>query len=197
MPSLRLLSVNATIVPLDRAGLARMIADRGPDVACVHGAPSLLRWRSISAAVARNSGLVVVAGGRTAGGNLLLSSLGVDVVATRELSFTGTRGVRPPGAVLAALRLLGSDVVIAGARLGRPASQQARQLSGAVDALLPADVPSVLCVDSAGRPDQAARAVLAPNRLVLADQVFIDRRLAVTATTQFDEGATEVELTLD
>jgi hypothetical protein len=72
--SLRLLSIDARAFGRDRVALARAVAAAEVDVACVHGSPHLLRWRSISAAIARRAGLVVVTGGRTAGANLVLST---------------------------------------------------------------------------------------------------------------------------
>ena len=62
MPELRLLTLDAAAFA-DRHAVARAIAGHEPDVAVVHGAPSLLRWRSTCAAVAREAGLVVVGAG--------------------------------------------------------------------------------------------------------------------------------------
>ena len=131
MPALRLLSVDAAAFA-DRHDLARSIAAAEPDVAVVHGAPGLLRWRSTCAAIARESGLVVVGGGRTAGGTLVLSDLGVDVEAQAE-TFLGRRyAARPAGLLTASLRRLGGPFVLAAGRL--PSSDRA-----AVDRLV-ADV---------------------------------------------------------
>ncbi|MGI8679134.1 MAG: hypothetical protein ACR2LX_10685 [Jatrophihabitans sp.] len=212
MPSLLLLSVNARLLPVDRAGLTRMIAERRPDLAWVHGSPSLLRWRSISAALARNSGLVVVAGGRTSGGNLLLSSLGVDVLSTRELTFSDTRGARPPGAALAALRLRGSAFLVGAARLGSPAAPFARaapaalaathaaELQDAFDALVPDDQPAVLGIDTAGPPappdSQVLRAKPVAVAGVFVEGVFVDPRISVASVNRIAAGAVELELAL-
>ncbi len=195
MPSLRLLSVNSKLLPLDRAGLARMIADHTPDVACVHGAPSLARWRSISAALARESGLVVVTGGRTSGGNLLLSSLGVDVTATRELSFVATHGVRPPGAALAALRLLGCGFLVAAARFGSSSHVHSAELRDAVAALVPDDPPVVLSIDGVGRGSGAAQ-LLGTDLVAVGGGVFVDARIAVDSADEITIGAVELELTV-
>ena len=79
--SVRLLVVDARSQK-DAAALGRFIADRSPHVVCVQHAPHRLRWRSLCGRLARLSGLVVVSGGRAAGANLILSTLGVDVVQT-------------------------------------------------------------------------------------------------------------------
>lgn len=181
MPTLRLLTVNARTERLDHEALARRISIAAPDVVCVHGAPSLLRWRSLSAALARRSGLVVVGGGRTGGGNLLLSDLGVDSTGTRDLTFAGHRGPRPPGATLAVLARLGSPFVLVGARFfGDAGAQrvQVEQVQGAVAELDPAGPPIVLCVEDAG-PGTAV--TLQDGRTAAGPGVFVDARLTVGA----------------
>ena len=135
MPSLRLVRVDARPYGRDLAALAAGISAAEADLACVHGAPSLLRWRSKSGAVARRAGLVVVGGGRTGGGNLLLSDLGVDVEGTHDLVFGGGRGLRPAGATLARLAVAGSRFTLAGVRLSGASADQARQLTELDEAL--------------------------------------------------------------
>lgn len=189
MPTLRLLSVNARTLPLDRSELAALIAKTRPDVACVHGSPSLLRWRSISAGLARRAGMVVVGGGRTGGGNLVMSTLGVDVLATRDLSFDGFSGVRPPGATLAVLRLRGSEFVFAGAwLLGSPTARlvQARQLQEAIAALVPGVPPTLISAEGSDRPDTAAWQALTENRVAVAGGVFVDGRIGIGDAQELD-----------
>lgn len=188
MPNLRVLSVNARTLPHDRDQLAALIESHRPDVACVHGSPSLLRWRSISAALARKAGLVVVGGGRTGGGNLVLSTLGVDVLGTRDLAFAGQRGVRPPGATLAVLRLRGSDFVVAAARLlGQPSDRlrQARELEAAIAGVVPGTPPAVISVEGVDGPGGPA-ALLAENRIAAGGGVFVDTRIAVEVASVVD-----------
>ncbi|SFG99302.1 Metal-dependent hydrolase, endonuclease/exonuclease/phosphatase family [Actinopolymorpha cephalotaxi] len=57
----------------DLSALTAVVEDLRPDVLVVQEAPKLLRWRSRCAGFARAAGLLYVAGGRTAGGNLLLA----------------------------------------------------------------------------------------------------------------------------
>ena len=191
MPSLRLLTVNARTDRLDHDALARRIAAAEPDIVCVHGAPSLLRWRSVSAALARRSGLVVVGGGRTGGGNLLLSDLGVDATGTQDLTFAGHRGPRPPGATLGALARLGSRFVLVGARLAGDADAQRAQLDQVQRAAVgidPARPPVVVCVEGAG---PGAAVSLQDGRTAAGPGVFVDAPITVDAVT---DGV--VELTL-
>lgn len=197
-PQLRLLAVNAASLPLDRHGVAQLIAELHPDIVCVHGAPSLLRWRSMCAAIAREAGMVVVSGGRTSGGNLLLSSLGVDVEAVRELASAGRRGPRPPGAALAALRLRGSAFRFVGARqLGSPTDRmrQCAELQTEVDALTP-DRPPALFAVAGIRPDSTAWAKLAEGRIALPGGVFVDATFTVDDANEITGGGVRADLTL-
>jgi hypothetical protein len=190
--SLRLLSVDARGFGRDRAALARLISGAGPDVVCVHGGPHLLRWRSISAAIARRAGLVVVNGGRTAGANLLLSGLGVDVDAMRDVRLSGATPLRSPGAALAALRLRGTGFVLVSATLvGNEAERgaQARELQAAIDRLVPGDLPAIISAEGAQRPGTAAWQSLAENRVGVAGRLFVDGRVTVAEAEQLPGGS--------
>lgn len=178
---MRLLTVDAAITGRDRAALARVIASSGAAAACVHGSPHLLRWRSISAALGRRSGLVVIGGGRPAGANLLLCDLGIDAPATRDVDLAGGNRVRPAGAVLGHLRIGGRDVVLAAATLIGNAAQRLDQVDRLNDALgrfLPGDAPAVISVQGAGRPGTAASQTLAQGRAVVGGRLFVDTRIA-------------------
>jgi hypothetical protein len=186
---LRVLSVDARGFGRDHAGLARVISAAEPDVVCVHGGPHLLRWRSIGAALARRAGLVVVTGGRTAGANLLLSTLGVDVTAVRDVRFTGGSRFAAPGAALAALRLRGTDFVLASATLaGNPTEQlaQTRELRAAITTLVPGDLPVIISGEGADRTGAPSRQSLVENRVVVADRLFVDARITLTDATEQD-----------
>lgn len=189
--SLRLLSIDARAFGSDRAALAGAIAAADVDVACVHGSPHLLRWRSISAAIGRRAGLVVVTGGRAAAANLLLSSLAVDVVGVRDVRLeTGTR-LAPAGAALAALRLRGTDFVLASATLAGNAVErlaQARALDAEISSLVPGGPPAIIAAEGAERPDTAAWQSLVENRVGVAGRLFVDGRVTV-ADAQEPAGA--------
>jgi endonuclease/exonuclease/phosphatase family metal-dependent hydrolase len=176
----RLLTVDARALGRDRAALARLVESAQVDLACVHNGPHLLRWRTICAAIGRRSGLPVVTGGRTAGANLLLSGLGIDVLATRDLCVGSRR--RPAGAALAALRQGESRFVLvattlAGAAAARAA--QAAQIIAAAATLVPDDLPVIVGAPGVA-PDSAAWRTLAAGREVVAGRLFADRRLAVS-----------------
>lgn len=181
MPTLRLLSVDARRYGRDRAALARAIGAAEPQVVAVHGAPHLLRWRSICASIARRAGLVVVTGGRTAAANLLLSDLGVDVDGVRDVRFPSS-GLHRPGAALAALRLRESTFLLASATLiGNAAERvgQARDLQAELGSLLPGPRPVILCAEGADRPGTAAWQTLVAGRVAVAGRLFVDAALSV------------------
>lgn len=185
---MRLLSVDARRYGRDHAALARVIASAEPDVACVHGSPHLLRWRSISAALARRAGLVVVTGGRTAGANLLLSTLGVDVVGVRDIRFDR----KPGGAAIAALRLRGTEFVLTSAALCGNAAERAgaaRELQAALKTIVPGGLPALVSAEGADRPGTAAWQILVDERVGVAERLFVDGRLTVGDVTELDRGS--------
>jgi hypothetical protein len=178
VPTMSLLSVNARKFGRGRPALARVISAAEPDLVCVHGAPDLVRWRQAVAALARESGLVVVTGGgRPAGATLLLSSLGVDVVAVRDLRFIGGGGLHPPGAALAAMRVRGTDFALVAATLiGNSAERvgQVDELHQALAGLVPGEPPAVISTEGADRPGTAAWQALVENRVAVGDHIFVD-----------------------
>lgn len=198
--SLRLLSIDARPFGRDRGALARAIGSADPDVACVHGGPHLLRWRSISASVGRRAGSVIVTGGRTAGANLLLSSLSVDVLAVQDVLLAGGSRLNHAGVALAALRLRGAEFVLASATLaGNPAERlaQAGDLQTAIDRLVPGDLPVVISAEGSDRPGTAAWQALVENRVGAAGRIFVDGRIKVVDATQLAGWASSVLLTLE
>ena len=185
--SLRLLSIDARPFGRDRGALAQAIAGADADVACVHGGPHLLRWRSISAAIGRQAGLVIVTGGRTAGANLLLSALSVDVLGVQDVLLDGGSRLNPAGAALAALRLRGAEFVLASATLiGNSAERlaQAGKLQAALDRLVPGDPPAAISAEGSDRPGTAAWQALVENRVGVSGRIFVDGRMTVSDATQ-------------
>jgi hypothetical protein len=185
--SLRVLSVDARPFGRDRAALAKVIGDSGADVACVHGGPHLLRWRSISAALGRRAGLVVVTGGRTAGANLLLSTLGVDVDTVQDVVFAGGTRLTRPGAALAALRRKDASFLLVSATLiGNAAERlaQAGELQAAIERLVPGDPPTIISAEGSDRPGTSAWQALLENRVGVAGRMFVDGRVSVAEAAQ-------------
>ena len=82
---IRIISWNVHGLRDDTRALARIVRELDPDVMCVQEAPKFWRWRAKVAALARECGLIYVAGGGTTGGSALLVHLRVDVEASTEL----------------------------------------------------------------------------------------------------------------
>lgn len=108
---IRVLSYNVRSMHDDTAALARVIRACAPDLVLVQEAPRFFRWRKAAARLAKSSGLVVLSGGATAAGPLLLCSLRVAVERTEDVLLPLTPGLHRRGFATAVVR-------IAGARLG-------------------------------------------------------------------------------
>lgn len=167
MPTLRLLTYNVRSMRDDRDALGRVISSVEPDVVCIQEAPRFLRWRSLCARLARTSGLVVVGGGRPAGANLLLSTLGVDVVAKVDVLFSKDARLHQRGAAIAILERNGTRFAVAGTHLDLAAGPRLRhvgELHAAVAAHVPAEVPTIIAGDINDRPGSASWTALTASR---------------------------------
>jgi hypothetical protein len=125
-PRLRLLSCSLgghRPVP----SLRTLVRSLAPDVLLVRDGPRRLRWRTRSAAIADEFGLVVAGGGEPALGNLALVSLRVAVHETWCVQYPLTPGRLMRGAVLARCEVAGRRFVVAGSRLGADRDERARQ----------------------------------------------------------------------
>jgi len=210
VPTLRLLCYNVRSMRDDRAALARVIRSAEPDVVCVQEAPRFLRWRSTCAALARTGGLVVVSGGRPAGANLIMSTLGVDVVETVYVTFSKDPGLHQRGTAIAVLRLRGSTFAVAGTHLDLRAEPRLRhvgELHAAIAGRVPVEVPAIIAGDINDHPGSAAWQALpeqrrdafatagtgsgftstAANPHQRIDGVFVDPRIAVRSARVLDQ----------
>jgi endonuclease/exonuclease/phosphatase family metal-dependent hydrolase len=150
---LRVLTYNVRSLRDDAAAVSRVIRDARPDIACIQEAPRFFRWRSKCAALARRSGMVIVTGGRDAGANLVLSTLGVDVVATRDVLLSKNRGYHQRGVAMARLRHEGASFAVAGTHLdGGSQPHQIGELHRALDAFAP-DGPAIVAGDINATPN--------------------------------------------
>jgi endonuclease/exonuclease/phosphatase family metal-dependent hydrolase len=203
----RLLTYNVHGLRDDDEALARVIRSAAPDVVCVQEAPNVVRWRSRCARLARISGLVVAAGGRPAAGNVILTSLRIDVSATAEVLFSKQIGRFQRGVAIAVLRLGEADFAVAGTHLDLHAAGRLRhvaELSAVLAAHVPGPVAVIVAGDindqpgsstwqaiAAGRVDAGASADAAgragtypasgPRRTI--DGVFVDPRFRVRSAS--------------
>ncbi len=208
MPTLRLLSYNIRSLRDDEQAVARVIRGVEPHVVCIQEAPRFLRWRSKAAALARRCGLVVVGGGRPAAANLLLSSLGIEVITTRDVLFTPDRGLHQRGTATATLSLSGQRFLVAGTHLDLRPEPRLRHVGELHRALRRGgvDLPSIVAGDinddpgspvwqallehgqdawsAAGSGDGFTSTAREPRRRI--DAVFADRRLGVRSARVLD-----------
>ncbi|MEP6852045.1 MAG: endonuclease/exonuclease/phosphatase family protein [bacterium] len=153
--TIRLLSYNIRALRDDNEALYRVIRSIGADVVCIQEAPRFLRWRSKCAEIARRSGLVLVTGGRATGANLVLSTLAVDVVATREVGFSRDRGLHARGSAIVLLRKGDATFAVAGTHLDlsdEPRLRHVGELHAELDEFVPAGAPAVVAGDMNCRP---------------------------------------------
>lgn len=165
---LRLLSYNVRSLRDDPAAVARVIRATDAHIVCVQEAPRLFRWRAKCAALSRRSGTVIVTGGRPAAGNLILSSLGVDVLAARDVLLGREPGLHQRGAALAALRWRGHSFTVAGTHLDLEPSarlRHARELEQVLAAFGPSDAPTVVAGDINDEPGSPPWLTLSTDRV--------------------------------
>lgn len=133
---LRVVTYNVRSLRDDRDAVIRTLRDLDADVVCLQEVPRFLRWRSKCAALARESGLLYVAGGRTAGAVAVLASLRVDAADAIEYRMSRTPGLFKRGCVSARIRTGGGTFVVASFHLGLNADERVRhrtELVGLVD----------------------------------------------------------------
>lgn len=153
MTVLRLLTYNVRSLRDDDAAVGRVIRAANPHVACIQEAPRFFRWRSKCAGLARRAGMVLVTGGRDAGANLVLSTLGVDVVSTRDVLLSRNRGYHQRGVAMAVLRLDGVEFAVVGTHLdGASQVHQIGELHRALSAFAPAGRPAIVAGDINASP---------------------------------------------
>jgi endonuclease/exonuclease/phosphatase family metal-dependent hydrolase len=121
---LRVLTYNVRSLRDDPAAVAHVVRSVDPDVVCVQEAPRFLRWRAKIAALARESGLVFVTGGRPAGAVALLAHLRVDVHDARDGLLTKRPRLEQRGLAGAVVSKAGARLVVASAHLGLDAAER-------------------------------------------------------------------------
>jgi endonuclease/exonuclease/phosphatase family metal-dependent hydrolase len=126
--TVRLMTYNVHGLRDDLSALTAVVEDLRPDVLVVQEAPKLLRWRARCAALARATGLLYVAGGRTAGGNLLLADQRTVVHGHAEERIP--QRLRDPirGVVSATLAVDGRKFGVVGVHLSLSAAGRARDV---------------------------------------------------------------------
>jgi endonuclease/exonuclease/phosphatase family metal-dependent hydrolase len=159
MMIIRLMSYNVRSLRDDARAVARVIRSAAPDVVCVQEAPRFFRWRSKCAELARRSGLVIVCGGRPAAANLILSTLAVDVRATRSVKFSKDPRLHHRGCAMAVLAKSGRPFAVVGTHLDlkpEPRLRHIGELRRHADGFRPSEVPLIVAGDINEQPGEPA-----------------------------------------
>ena len=155
---LRILSWNVHGLRDDRDALTGIVRELDPDVMCVQEAPKFFRWRAKVAALARECGLLYVAGGGTTGGTALLVHLRVDVEGAAELALSRYRlGWPDRGVAAAVVRKSGARLAVASLHLPLPEAERADHARRALGVLRASGVKQLFAAgDMNERPGRTA-----------------------------------------
>lgn len=157
----RLLTYNVRSLRDDKRAVATVIRACEPDVVCVQEAPRFLRWRTKCAELASESGLFVVTGGRTAAAMLLLASLRVQVLETRDVLLSKKRGLHQRGVAMARLQVGEARFVVGSIHLDLDAEERRRHVDEILSQVDEFGGPVVLAGDINEEPSQPSWQALA------------------------------------
>ncbi|MFJ2782770.1 MULTISPECIES: endonuclease/exonuclease/phosphatase family protein [unclassified Streptomyces] len=154
---LRVLSYNIRSLRDDEDALARVIRACAPDLVLVQEAPRFFRWRKHAARLAAKSELVVLGGGATAAGPLLLCSLRATVERTEDVLLPLTPGLHRRGLATAVVRFGGARVGVVSCHLSLRKDERYAQAGMVLDRVAALDTPYALVGgDLNERPDGPA-----------------------------------------
>jgi endonuclease/exonuclease/phosphatase family metal-dependent hydrolase len=132
---LRVLSYNVRGLRDDGDALAQVVRDADPDVVCVQEAPRFLRWRTKCAALAREWGLLYVAGGGDTGGTALFVHMRVEVDEPLAETLSRQWGWPDRGVASAVVTKGGARLAVASLHLPLVAEQRRLQVGRVLAAL--------------------------------------------------------------
>lgn len=124
---IRVLSYNIRSLRDDEEALARVIRACAPDLVFVQEAPIFFRWRKHAARLAAKTDLVMLSGGATAAGPLLLCSLRATVERTEDVLLPRTPGLHRRGFATAVVRFAGARMGVVSAHLSLRADERLKQ----------------------------------------------------------------------
>ncbi|MFJ4780847.1 endonuclease/exonuclease/phosphatase family protein [Streptomyces sp. NPDC088762] len=141
---IRVLSYNIRSLRDDEEALARVIRACAPDLVFVQEAPRFFRWRKHAARLAAKTDLVVLGGGATAAGPLLLCSLRAFVERTEDVLLPRTPGLHRRGFATAVVRFGAARVGVISAHLSLDAAERRAQAGLLLDRAGSLDAPHVI-----------------------------------------------------
>ncbi|MER7761225.1 endonuclease/exonuclease/phosphatase family protein [Streptomyces sp. NPDC097619] len=132
---IRVLSYNIRSLRDDEDAVARVVRACAPDLVLVQEAPIFFRWRKHAARLAAKSDLVVLSGGGTAAGPLLLCSLRATVERTEDVLLPRTPGLHRRGFATAVVRFGGARLGVLSTHLSLQAAERRTQAGMLLDRL--------------------------------------------------------------
>ncbi|MER6095431.1 endonuclease/exonuclease/phosphatase family protein [Streptomyces sp. NPDC001728] len=154
---LRVLSYNVRSMRDDEDALARVIRACAPDLVMVQEAPRFFRWRKHAARLAAKSELVLLSGGATAAGPMLLCSLRATVEHTEDVLLPLTPGLHRRGLATAVVRFADARVGVVSCHLSLRKDERYAQAGMVLDRVAALGTPYALVGgDLNERPDGAA-----------------------------------------
>ncbi|MEW2416159.1 endonuclease/exonuclease/phosphatase family protein [Streptomyces sp. NPDC046866] len=158
----RVLSYNIRSMRDDEEALARVIRACAPDLVLVQEAPRFFRWRKHAARLAAKTDLVVLSGGATAAGPLLLCSLRAFVEGTEDVLLPLTPGLHRRGFATAVVRFGAARVAVVSAHLSLDRAERLAQAEQLLARVRKADAPyAIVAGDINEAPDGPAFRLLA------------------------------------
>lgn len=140
----RVLSYNVRSMRDDEDALARVIRACAPDLVFVQEAPRFFRWRKHAARLAAKSELVVLGGGATAAGPLLMCSLRATVERAEDVLLPLTPGLHRRGFATAVVRFAGARVGLISCHLSLRSEERYAQAGMLLDRVAAMDAPHVI-----------------------------------------------------
>ncbi|MFD9304199.1 endonuclease/exonuclease/phosphatase family protein [Streptomyces sp. NPDC060048] len=138
---IRVLSYNVRSLRDDEEALSRVIRACAPDLVFVQEVPRFFRWRKHAARLAAKCDLVVLSGGATAAGPLLLCSLRAFVESTQDELLPLTPGRHRRGFATAVVRVGGVRLGVLSAHLSLDGPERLAQSELLLNRLAAMDVP--------------------------------------------------------
>ncbi|MFI5617316.1 endonuclease/exonuclease/phosphatase family protein [Streptomyces sp. NPDC051567] len=149
---IRVLSYNVRSLRDDEDALARVVRACAPDLVLVQEAPRFFRWRKHAARLAAKCDLVVLGGGATAAGPLLLCSLRAFVEETRDVLLPLTPGLHRRGFATAVVRFGAARVAVLSAHLSLDAAERHAQAGALLERLAATGAPYAIAGGDLNEP---------------------------------------------
>ncbi|MEU8776085.1 endonuclease/exonuclease/phosphatase family protein [Streptomyces sp. NPDC048606] len=158
---IRVLSYNIRSLRDDEEALARVIRACAPDLVLVQEAPRFFRWRKHAARLAAKTDLVVLGGGATAAGPLLLCSLRAFVERAEDVLLPLRPGLHRRGFATAVVRFGAARVGVVSAHLSLDRAERIAHAGLLLERIAALDVPyAVAAADVNETPGGAAFGLL-------------------------------------